>query len=342
MKRILLVVLMVCTCALLFAQESEPVRETYDLQKVSKTIYKDNYYRLKNVVDSILYYSSLDSLNCVVIDNVMVKADGTTIHQVKSNSSNDEVNKNIEEALAKIKFPAMSLYDEDGSGTPVDVTALYSIVSNMHVDYFEYMLRVRGGEVTWETEIPEVQRGVLDKFAANAFYQDDSGKFVLKFSTFNINSALLSFGTFSLYKKGRKSEKLFIRYSGHQFTYFGKIFQKSKEIEAMEQKKREEHGGFRKAAFVGKDANAFAPWVSSRLVYPPYAKSWGITGDVGICFTVNKEGEVANVLVERAVHPVLDREAFQTISSSPKWTPAFYKGEFVKMSFFHPVMFRLR
>ncbi len=340
MKRILFVAALICAAAVSYAQDAESVQETYDLQKISKEIYRDYYYRIKNAVDSVMYHSGVDSLNCVVFDNVAIGADGTTSHQVKSNSDNEEVNRDVEEALACIKLPAIALYDEDGKGSPIGVTALFSIISNVNKVEYDFLFGVRGGVVTWKSDIPDILRGVLDKFADTAFYSEDSGNFRLKFNTFNVNSELIAFETFNVYKLTKKSEKIFIRYVGHQFTYFGQPFEKTKEQLDREREERKEY--FTSAAFGKKDFNAFSPWVTSRLQYPSYARDWNITGIVDTQFLVDKDGDVRNVRIKKAVHPTLDREAFKVTSSSPKWTPATKDGEPVDMGFTHPVIFLLR
>ncbi len=343
MKKFLSIIAFVSLSLAALAQEpSADSVQVYDLQKISRKLYRDYHYKIKNAIDSIIYHSDLDSLNCVVFDNVAINKDGTTIHNVKSNSPDLGINSEIEETVAQIKLPAIAFYDDAGNATPIDATASFSIVSNAHTEKYEYLLNVKGGEVRWLSDVPDVLRGVLDKFASVAFYGNDSGNFRLEFSTFNINTDILAFGTFSLYQLKKKSEKHFISYVGHQFTYFGRPFAKTEEQLEKEKEEREKSAEYVKASFAGKDANAFSTYVTSRLEYPPFAKDRNIQGTVDVYFTLSKTGEVKNIRIDKAVHPTLDREAFRTVSTSPKWTPATKDGEPISIGYKHPVIFLLR
>ena len=88
--------------------------------------------------------------------------------------------------------------------------------------------------------------------------------------------------------------------------------------------------------------NSFSLWVNQRLVYPEEAKENGTQGRVTLQFTVNKEGDVCNVYVIRGVDPALDKEAYDVVLSSPKWSPGMKDGKPVSVTFTFPVIFQLR
>ncbi len=94
--------------------------------------------------------------------------------------------------------------------------------------------------------------------------------------------------------------------------------------------------------FMGQNANYFSSWVSSKLVYPNDSYSRGIEGTIKLGFTVNKEGEVTDVIVIRGVADDLDEEAVRVVSNSPKWTPATVDGKPVPVCYVYPVIFALR
>ena len=94
--------------------------------------------------------------------------------------------------------------------------------------------------------------------------------------------------------------------------------------------------------FQGGDVNSFSLWVNQRLVYPEEAKENGTQGRVTLQFTVNKEGDVCNVYVIRGVDPALDKEAYDVVLSSPKWSPGMKDGKPVSVTFTFPVIFQLR
>ena len=96
-----------------------------------------------------------------------------------------------------------------------------------------------------------------------------------------------------------------------------------------------------KPTFKGKDANAFAAWVSSRLKYPKEAKAAHIDGTVTVQYVVGKNGGVQEVQVLKGVHPALDAEAVRVVRSSPKWKPGIKDGKPVRVTYTLPVIFVL-
>ena len=97
-----------------------------------------------------------------------------------------------------------------------------------------------------------------------------------------------------------------------------------------------------KPSFQGGDANQFAKWVNSRLVYPENAKKNGVQGRVILQLTIAKDGRITNVKVLRGVDPSLDKEAVRVVSSSPKWTPGKQRDRAVPVTYTFPVIFQLR
>ena len=97
-----------------------------------------------------------------------------------------------------------------------------------------------------------------------------------------------------------------------------------------------------KPKFQGGDANGFAKWVNSRLVYPELAKDNGIEGRVTLQFTIDKDGKVQDVKVLSAPDPSLAEEAVRVVSSSPKWEPGRQRDRAVRVSYTFPVVYRLR
>ncbi len=93
------------------------------------------------------------------------------------------------------------------------------------------------------------------------------------------------------------------------------------------------------ASFKGQNPSEFSKWVSVRLRYPRNLSDQYIEGAVRTRFSIDKEGDVYNVLIAKGSHPVFDREAFRVINKSPKWTPAQKDGQPVEMYFNFPVMF---
>ena len=97
-----------------------------------------------------------------------------------------------------------------------------------------------------------------------------------------------------------------------------------------------------KPTFNGGDANGFAKWVNSKLVYPEIAKDNGIEGRVTLQFTIGKDGRLVDLKVLSAPDESLAQEAVRVVSSSPKWEPGRQRDRAVKVSYTFPVIYRLR
>ena len=97
-----------------------------------------------------------------------------------------------------------------------------------------------------------------------------------------------------------------------------------------------------KPSFNGGDANEFAKWVNSQLIYPATQKKQGIQGRVILQFTIKADGSVADVHVINGVDSELDKEAVRVVSRSPKWKPGTSKGKPVDVLYTFPIIFQLR
>ena len=93
-------------------------------------------------------------------------------------------------------------------------------------------------------------------------------------------------------------------------------------------------------AFPGGEAKLFE-FFSKNTHYPQEAKEKGIQGRVFIGFIVEKDGSISNVRNLRGVDSELDAEAIRVIQSLPKWKPGMHKGEFVRVSYQIPIVFKL-
>lgn len=75
--------------------------------------------------------------------------------------------------------------------------------------------------------------------------------------------------------------------------------------------------------------------------YPDEARRNKIEGSVLVKFTVNADGGIENVAVQRSVQAVLDSEAVRVIRAMPNWTPAQAQGKPVSASMALPINFSL-
>ncbi len=87
--------------------------------------------------------------------------------------------------------------------------------------------------------------------------------------------------------------------------------------------------------------SAFRKWISSNLDYPVLALQNLNQGVVVVKFTIDKEGNVKMVNVDRSIDPILDKEALRVISSMPKWKPGIKNGKPTDVKFMVPISFEI-
>ncbi len=87
---------------------------------------------------------------------------------------------------------------------------------------------------------------------------------------------------------------------------------------------------------------ALKKYISSHLKYPEKLKKKGIGGTVWVNFTVDEQGRVKDVYVDKvhSIDPQLDKEAVRVISSLPAWTPGKQRGRSVPVELSVPVEFK--
>ena len=88
-------------------------------------------------------------------------------------------------------------------------------------------------------------------------------------------------------------------------------------------------------------AEAMMKSIAGNIKYPEAAIDKNIEGRVFVSFVIEKDGSVSNVKVLRGIGGGCDEEAARVISSMPKWKPGKQKGEFVRVSYQIPIMFKL-
>lgn len=93
--------------------------------------------------------------------------------------------------------------------------------------------------------------------------------------------------------------------------------------------------------FTGGDAG-FGKYLANNLRYPDYQRDNNIQGTVVLQFTVEKDGKVSNVKVNKSVDRGLDAEAVRVLKRSPSWIPGTLAGRPVRVEYSVPVSFSLR
>lgn len=82
-------------------------------------------------------------------------------------------------------------------------------------------------------------------------------------------------------------------------------------------------------------------FLSSHVVYPTIAQENGVQGRVVVGFVVEKNGSISKINIEHSVDPSLDKEAMRVVRAMPRWTPGKHNGEYVRVKYTVPIVFRL-
>jgi len=86
----------------------------------------------------------------------------------------------------------------------------------------------------------------------------------------------------------------------------------------------------------------FYQYISNTLKYPPMAAENNIQGKVFISFTVEKDGSVTDVRVDRKLGYGTDEEAVRVIKGSRRWNPGMQNGKPVRVKYNMPIAFTLQ
>ncbi len=81
--------------------------------------------------------------------------------------------------------------------------------------------------------------------------------------------------------------------------------------------------------------------IYEHIEYPEFARKAGIEGTVFVQFTVDEQGNVSNVVIQRGVHELLDQEALRAVRQL-QFRPGKQRGQAVKVRMSLPVRFRLQ
>ncbi len=84
---------------------------------------------------------------------------------------------------------------------------------------------------------------------------------------------------------------------------------------------------------------ALQEYLVSNIHYPEKAREKGISGTVWVRFTVDENGTIKNVVLDKELYAPLDREALRVISSMPDWEPGVQHEKTVAVELVLPVMF---
>ncbi len=87
--------------------------------------------------------------------------------------------------------------------------------------------------------------------------------------------------------------------------------------------------------------DAFRRFLGNNIKYPPLALENSTQGTVYVSFTVEKDGRLTDVSVDRKIGGGLDEEAIRVVKLGKKWTPGIQNGQPVRVKYNVPVKFAL-
>lgn len=85
----------------------------------------------------------------------------------------------------------------------------------------------------------------------------------------------------------------------------------------------------------------FYQFLGENIKYPALAKENKIEGNVHLSFTVEKDGTLSDIKVERKLGYGTDEEAVRVLQMSPHWNPGLQNGKVVRVKYNIPVKFSL-
>lgn len=85
----------------------------------------------------------------------------------------------------------------------------------------------------------------------------------------------------------------------------------------------------------------FYKYLSKAVKYPVEAQDKNVQGKVFLSFIVEKNGDLAEIKVERKLGAGTDEEAVRVLKASPRWIPGIYHGKAVRVKYNIPISFTL-
>ncbi|WP_372792284.1 energy transducer TonB [Lutibacter sp.] len=82
-----------------------------------------------------------------------------------------------------------------------------------------------------------------------------------------------------------------------------------------------------------------AKYLTKNMKYPRNSRNSSSRGKVIVCFSVENDGKIANVRIEKGVNKILNKEAKRVVENMPNWKPAFENGIAISSVLKIPIVF---
>ncbi len=67
---------------------------------------------------------------------------------------------------------------------------------------------------------------------------------------------------------------------------------------------------------------ALTDYLAQNMKYPAAARENGVEGVVSVSFTVQPDGSIGTIKIDRLIDPDLEQESIRLVKSMPAWQPA--------------------
>ncbi|RZL49451.1 MAG: energy transducer TonB [Pedobacter sp.] len=82
-------------------------------------------------------------------------------------------------------------------------------------------------------------------------------------------------------------------------------------------------------------------YLGENIKYPQQAKDENVQGNVYVSFTVEKDGSLNDIKVDRKLGAGTDEEAIRVLKESKKWNPGIQNGKVVRVKYNIPIKFSI-
>lgn len=88
--------------------------------------------------------------------------------------------------------------------------------------------------------------------------------------------------------------------------------------------------------------DSLATYIKNQIKYPKTALKDSVEGLVEILFTINEQGIVEDVKLQKSVRKDLNEPCLNIVKNMPRWSPALNANDTIAMMFLLPIRFSLK
>ena len=93
--------------------------------------------------------------------------------------------------------------------------------------------------------------------------------------------------------------------------------------------------------FVGGEDKLY-DLISATMKFPQDAVNAGVEGKVLVQFVVLKDGQIVDAMIQKSIHPSLDKEALRIVRAMPPWQPGKKNGTAVNTRYSLSIAFEFK